>query len=328
MDFFCDHFDGPVELISHWHASARGKASGKQLLSGFVLGSEVSSGKFNLAKLLVECRRLANRCGVSVVMLDETQHINTGLGVSKITDILLTLAAIGPPVIFVSNYSLVHKLLGRNSEDKQRVLSEPRIMLPDLPQSQDWKDYVAECVRVSGGQIQVDIDELSAELYRFTFGIKRLAVQLLKLAYIECRSDGRVVVKLLDISRAYRSSAYSSNSSDVEELQLQAIHSRKTGSRLDLRCPFDLPASTYTNVVKFALADREDRVNAAIFDSSRTEQERAMGRLTGLIPQDISRPTKTVRRPPIKKVSAEEMESNFHALVDSIKQKAKPKNPK
>ncbi|MBF0762878.1 transposase, partial [Dysgonomonas mossii] len=58
--------------------------------------------------------------------MDETQHINTGEGASKVTDILLTMAAIGPPVIFVSNYSLVHRLFRRNSEDKQRLLSEPR----------------------------------------------------------------------------------------------------------------------------------------------------------------------------------------------------------
>jgi hypothetical protein len=61
---------------------------------------------------------------------------STGLGASKVTDILLTMAAIGPPMIFVSNYSLVHKLLRRNNEDKQRLLSESRIMLSDEPESQ------------------------------------------------------------------------------------------------------------------------------------------------------------------------------------------------
>jgi len=328
MDFSCGHFDGTVELISHWYASARGKASGKQLLTDFVLGREVSAGNLNLAKLIVECRRRANRHGVSLVMLDETQHINTGLGAAKVTDILLTLVVIGPPVIFVSNYSLGHKLFRRNSEDKQRLLSEPRIMLPDHPESEDWKGYVRECVRVCGGHIQVDIDDLSAELYRSTFGIKRLAVQLLKLAYVECRNAGRVAVKQSDISRAYHSSAYSSSSKDVEELQLQAIHPRKTGTRLDLRCPFDLPVSKNINVVKFARADRDDRVYATIFESSRNENERSIEKLIGPIPDDISLPTKSARRQPVTKVSVEEMERNFHELVDSIKPVSKPKKPK
>ncbi|WP_223434142.1 MULTISPECIES: transposase [unclassified Pseudomonas] len=323
MDFSCDHYHGAIKLISHWYASARGKAGGKQLLSDFVIGSEESCRAWNLAKLLVESRRRANRDGVSLVMLEETQHINTGLGASKITDILLTLAAIGPPVIFVSNYSLARKLLRRNSEDKQRLLSEPRIMLPDHPESQDWKAYVSECIRVSGGHIQVDINDLAAELYRSTFGIKRLAVQLLKLAYIECRNAGRESVKLADITRAYRSSAYTSNSMDVEYLQLHAIQARGTGTRLDLTCPFDLPADTNSNVVKFARADRDDRVNATVYFSALNKSERSNP--LDLIPDDMMRATKRERRPPVPKMSDDETEKAFHEIVGLIKPPSKPK---
>lgn len=328
MDFFCDHYDGALELISHWYASARGKAGGKQLLTDFVLGSGESGGRWNLSKLLVESRRRANRDGISLVVLEETQHINTGLGASKVTDILLTMAAIGPPMIFVSNYSLVHKLLRRNSEDKQRLLSEPRIMLPDEPESQDWKDYVAECIRVSGGHIRVDIDDLAAELYRSTFGIKRLAVQLLKLAYIECRNAGREYVILSDISRAYRSSGYSSNSKEVEELQLQALQRRSTGSHLDLRCPFDLPIEMKSNVVKFARAERDNRVIAKVFDSALNENERSAMKDIDLIPGDVSRPYKPVRRPPVPKATDEESNRAFQEYIDSMSLPSKPKKPR
>lgn len=325
MDFSCDHYHGAIKLVSHWYASARGKASGKQLLIDFVLGSEESGNGFNLAKLLVESRRRANRDGVSLVMLEETQHINTGLGASRITDILLTLAAIGPPVIFVSNYSLVRKLFRRNSEDKQRLLSEPRIMLPDHSESRDWNAYVSECVRVSGGHIQIDINDLSTELYRSTFGIKRLVVQLLKLAYIECRNAGREFVKLADISRAYRSSAYSNSSEEVEELQLRSINPRITGTRLDLRCPFDLPADKNSNVVKFARADRDDRVNATIFDSAMNENERLGKKHIELLLSDISGPTKPVRRQRAEEISEDETEKAFHEILGLMKPPSKPK---
>ena len=328
MDFSCDHYHGAIKLISHWYASARGKAGGKQLLTDFVLGSEESGRGWNLAKLLVESRRRANRDGVSLVLLEETQHINTGLGASKITDILLTLAAIGPPVIFVSNYSLVRKLLRRNSEDKQRLLSEPRIMLPDHPESQDWKDYVSECIRVSGGHIQVNIDDLAAELYRSTFGIKRLAVQLLKLAFIECRNAGRESVKLADINRAYRSSAYSSNSKEVEELYLQALHPRTTGTHLDLRCPFDLPIEKKSNVVKFARAERDNRVFAKVFDSALNENERSAMKHIDLTPGDVARPSKPVRRPPVPKATDEVKARDFQDYVDSMPPQPKPKKPR
>ena len=328
MDFTCDHYHGAVKLISHWYASARGKAGGKQLLTDFVLGSEESGGRWNLSKLLVESRRRANRDGISLVVLEETQHINTGLGASKVTDILLTMAAIGPPMIFVSNYSLVHKLLRRNSEDKQRLLSEPRIMLPDEPESQDWKDYVAECIRVFGGHIQTDIDDLAVELYRSTFGIKRLAVQLLKLAYIECRNAGREYVILSDISRAYCASEYSSNSKEVEELHFQALQPRSTGRHLDLRCPFDLPIEMKSNVVKFARADRDNRVIAKVFDSALNENERSVMKDIDLIPGDVARPLKPVRRPTVLKATDEESNRAFQDYIDSISLPSKPQKPR
>ncbi|MHC2146433.1 AAA family ATPase [Pseudomonas sp. 210_17 TE3656] len=328
MDFSCDHYHGTVKLISHWYASARGKAGGKQLLSDFVFGSGESGRGGNVAKLLVECRRRANRDGVSLVVLEETQHINTGLGASKVTDILLTMAAIGPPMVYVSNYSLVHKLLRRNSEDKQRLLSEPRIMLPDDPESSDWRGYVDECIRVSDGQIHVGVDDLAAELYRSTFGIKRLAVQLLKLAYIECRSAGRESVELADISRAYRSSAYSSSSKEVEALHLQALHNRTTGTHLDLKCPFELPAEMRSNVVKFASAERENRVIAKAFDSALTESERSAMKHIDLSSDVRSLPSKTTRRPPVPPATDEDLARAFHDFMDSVPTPPTPKKPK
>lgn len=71
-----------------------------------------------VAELLSECRRRANRDGVSLVILDEMQYIQKGLGAAKVTDILLNMAGIGPPMIYVCNYSLGHKLFERNNEDQ------------------------------------------------------------------------------------------------------------------------------------------------------------------------------------------------------------------
>lgn len=91
--------------------------------AGFDIGSENDGFGVDLKKLLVQCWQWANRYGVSVVLLDDIQHINISMVASKVTDILLTMAVIGPPMIFASNYSLIHKLLRRNSEDKRSLLS-------------------------------------------------------------------------------------------------------------------------------------------------------------------------------------------------------------
>lgn len=322
----CDLYQGAVELISLWYASARGKAGGKQLLLDFVQGSGHDGRGGNVSKLLVECRRLANRDGVSMVVLDETQHINTGLGASKVTDILLTMAAIGPPMIFVSNYSLVHKLLRRNSEDKQRLLSEPRIMLPEDPGSQDWTDYVAECIRISGGRVKVGKDDFAAELYRSTFGIKRLAVQVLKLAYIEARAAGRCQIQVEDLQKAYRSSSYTSSAREVEDLQLLAIGKVGSGTHLDLRCPFDLPVEYKSNVVNFTRTDRDQRVQAKVFNSSATEAERSV--LKHIAEPEAATPAKSNRRPAAPKATDEDLMRSFHQYMESHSPSPGPQKPK
>jgi hypothetical protein len=326
LGFTCDHFEGTLQLVSYWYASARGKAGGRQLLADFVLDGQQRSN-YNSAKLLIECRRRVNRDGVSMLLLEETQHINTGQGASKVTDILLTMAAIGPPMIYVSNYSLVHKLLGRNSEDKQRLLSEPRVMLPDAPDGLEWRAYIAECVRVSAGHIQAPLDDLVNEIYRSTFGIKRLAVQLIKLAYIEARSSGRESIDITDITRAYRSPVYATNQKDVEELHMQALQNRTTGRRIDLRCPFELPSALRSNVVKFARADRDNRVINKVFHSSLNESERSAIEHIEPEASKATRSTKAPRRPRLPQASKTDLTNAFEQILESM-DPAKPKKPR
>ncbi|MBH3356707.1 transposase [Pseudomonas guariconensis] len=325
IEFESSHFKEKVTLVSHWYASARDKAGGRQMLADFVLGSEPTSKGPNTNKLLNLCRRIVNRDGISLLILEETQHATPGKGVTLVTNILLTMAVIGPPMVYVANYSLLHKLLDRNSEDKQRLLSEPRIMLPDDPDGQDWKAYIAECVRVSSGQIRAQQGELAAELYRSTFGLKRLAVQLLKLAYIECRKAGRRHLGLGDISQAYRSSEYWSNRVDVEELHRIAVEGLGRRARKDLWCPLEIPAARKSNILQFARQERDERVIAQAIDSSMTAQEREA--VKQLEPASRSPEAKAPRRKPIPKATPEETQMAFAKYVEQTNSD-KPKKPR
>ncbi|KAA0950614.1 MULTISPECIES: hypothetical protein [Pseudomonas] len=71
----------------------------------------------------------------------------------------------------------------------------------------------------------------------------------------------------LDITRAYRATAYTASAGEVEELMLLALSSLKKHKLKDLHCPFDLSAAMKTNVVNFTRADRQERVNATVFHS-------------------------------------------------------------
>lgn len=326
-EFTCDLYEGFVTLVSHWYASGRHKTNGKSLLVDFLFGVNKPPGRFTVAQLRQECRRRAYRDGVALLMLDETQHITTGPGASMVTEILLTMAGIGMPMIYVSNYSLGHKLFRRNSEDKQRLLANPRIMLPDEPESADWHNYVAECLRVSNGYIKADVGELGAELYRCTFGIKRLAVQLLALAYVECRDAGRQSANLLDLTRAYRSAAYTVGAVEVETLQSLELSSRKTKKHLDLQCPFDLPIAMKSNVVKFTSDNRHDQVIAKVFKSSLTEGERSAMKDMEAVNVDAHQGAKPRPRAPVTKLNAEEQGNAFFEYMNTVVP-AKPKKPK
>lgn len=321
VDLSCDHFQGELPLRSHWYASARGTTNAKALLREFV---ELPLSRLTVAELLSECRRRANRDGVSLVILDEMQYIQKGLGAAKVTDILLNMAGIGPPMVYVCNYSLGHKLFERNNEDQQRLLTDPRIMLPDEPGSSDWKAFIDECVRVGNGAIRGNQGELAREIYRCTFGIKRLAVELLKQAYIECRSAGRHAASLQDIGHAYRSAAYTSSAKQVEHLQKLALGGRVSKQHPDLRCPFDLPAAFTSNVVKFARAERQDRVTQKVFDSSLTASERSVKKQLDASANALQKPTARPRRTPVEELSEEEQAKAFFALMEDDKD-PKPK---
>jgi hypothetical protein len=151
-------------------------------------------------------------------------------------------------------------------------------------------------------------------------------VQLLKLAYIECRAAGRNRIEIEDLHKAYRSSAYTSNAREVEELQLQVINKGTSGTHLDLQCPFDLPVEFKSNVVSFARADRDQRVQARVFDSSTTETERSVLERIAL-PEEKAL-AKSTRRAPIPKATDEDLKRSFRHYMKSHSPPSSPNKPK
>ncbi|PZW48222.1 Cdc6-like AAA superfamily ATPase [Pseudomonas sp. URIL14HWK12:I3] len=328
VELSCGLFQGVVELNSFWYASARGKTSGKQILLDFLVASGKDRRKAiyaTVAELLDACRSIANRHGVSIAVLDEMQFISIGESASRVTDILINAANIGMPLIFVSNYSLIHKLWDRNSEDTQRLLAEPRIMLPDDPTSQDWINYVGECIRVSGDRVDADHGEFAAELYRSTAGLKRLVIQLLKHAYMQCFNAGRDRIQLVDLYDAYRSSQYSVSAHLVENLQKVAIGRGSMRTHADLMCRFAIPAELKPSVVSSIDTKRAENVRNQVIDSALTPQEAQA--LEGLLKDSASASIlpKSPRAASPPKASASDLVKNFGKHVEKVRSPTKPK---
>lgn len=306
-----DHCVTPLTAESHWYASAKGKSSGKQLLADF-LGIEPTTRE-NAASLQFRAQQQANIRGISLAVLEEMQHLTPGKGVALTTDFLLTMSGIGLPMVYVSNFSLGHKLLQRNQEDTQRLVAQPRVMWPDAPESTVWADFIDACIAASDGRIRIDQKVFSHEIYRGSYGLKRAAIHLLVQAYIQARSVNRNWIELGDIHNAYISSAYYSYRIDVEELERIAI--KQKTKRYDLLCPFGTP--TRSNIVKFIRAERDNRVAQAAFKCALTAEERETHKGLKLHTDMKAQAPKRPKRKPLGKPTSDDLGSVFSNFFDN-----------
>ena len=108
---------------------------------------------------------------------------------------------------------------------------------------------------------------------------------------------------------------------------MQALQNRTTGSRIDLRCPFEVPSALRSNIVKFARADRDNRVIKKVFHSSLNENERSSIEHIEPEASKATRLTKTPRRPRLPKASETDLANAFEQIVGSM-DPAKPKKPR
>lgn len=256
-------------------------------------------------------RRLAWRDAVSLITTDEFQFIaQSSPANARATTLLLSLSGIGPRLLFCGNFSLLHKLARRNAEDRQRLLQKPIVLQPDEPNDADWLAYLTALRTIDPESFAFDVAAVQEEVHRYTFGIRRLVVMLLKLAY-QCarRKSARSAVDSDMIRRAYCSSEYTANREDVECLWRQHVKQRMI--RPDLWYPFsaepdDHPKDPGTETpdprekvtaLNAAIEARKGRVDAALLESSMTPDEKAALEAIEGKRQVESKPSKVVGLP-------------------------------
>lgn len=175
----------------------------------------------------------------SALVVDEMQFFTQSSAAStKTSHLIMTLANLGPPLVYVANFSLVRKLMLRPQEERDRLLSAPMVLEPPASDDQWWRDVLGEYFAVSPGVFRLDAVSHAAILHCYTAGLFRALRQLLLQAYREARLRGKDVVTLDEVKLAYGSRAYSSHRKDVEDLVSLAISSQMAEKRPDLVCPF------------------------------------------------------------------------------------------
>ncbi|MBN8779571.1 MULTISPECIES: hypothetical protein [unclassified Thiobacillus] len=101
----------------------------------------------------------------------------------RATQILLSMSYLGLPMVNIANFSLVHKLMQRPQEDRQRLLAKPCVLVPDSPESQDWIQTLATYRAVASDVLVYDPVNDAKYIFLLSAGIKRLVVRLLVLGY-------------------------------------------------------------------------------------------------------------------------------------------------
>uniref|UniRef100_UPI0028998C3B hypothetical protein n=1 Tax=Stenotrophomonas sp. TaxID=69392 RepID=UPI0028998C3B len=147
------------------------------------------------------------------------------------------MTSIGPPLVFTSNYSMLHRLLNRPHEEWQRLLTAPIIIDPLSSDSSDWRKLIREFLKAAPELSNLrGISDIEEQLHTYTFGIPRSLALLIGIAYsFSRRRNGSAAVSLNDLESAYKSADYSSTRDDVASLAEGLINPRKL--QADLSCP-------------------------------------------------------------------------------------------
>ncbi|MES1938446.1 AAA family ATPase [Salinisphaera hydrothermalis] len=272
-----DSSHGEFPLQSLWHVELSVRQSILPMLTLIAerAGAPQSAGK-TVDRVLARLRSLAYRNGVAVLAIDEFQGINQGSNANSLaTRLLLMLREIGTTLVYVTNFSLMHRLKSRNQEDRQRLLTKVRVLERDDLDSPDWRALVDSYIRVAPGVFDIDGVRDSARLWCWTAGLPRMLRFLLLAAYQLARSKGEFTVGMSMCEAAYRSESFSVMREDVELLASQAITRQPIPGRGDLNPPYPHGSWAPENAVAAMLEqETQSRTRANLLDCL-TPAERA-----------------------------------------------------
>lgn len=249
------------------HADTRKEILDRVAQSGPLAGT--------LPQRMEATRKHLYRNGVSLLIVDELQFLTAGGGANKLlVDVLMRLSDLGVKVLVIGNFSLGASIKKRYQQDRHRLLSRPEIIMPDLPDSKDWLGYLGLLNDSIGDIADIRLSNRALDLFTMTFGVKRLLIRLIVIAYGIARCKGKFCISWENIEGAYRSSHYSDNRSDVSDLR-QAYVTRKQPNRPDLACPFEMLGERLDDYSAAARLAEQQLINQKITMAAMTETERS-----------------------------------------------------
>lgn len=202
---------------------------------------------------------------------------------------------LGLPTAVVGNYSLVRRLMKRESPDQHRLLSNVRVMMPDDPDSPDWEQFLW-CQKTALPEI-FDIDPRvdGPRINLLSGGQKRAEVRLVRIAYENKRNGctyGDVKVSLGDLEIAYQSREFQFHREEIEEITRRTLTNVTKND--DLSCPIELPKTQVQQFRRRAEQERNSRVaRRELEDALSAEDKESLKEVSKTVPKP--QPSATVR---------------------------------
>lgn len=273
--------------------SRRSVAAVLRPLTGVDLDS--SEAKKATWKLQDSCMRWQYQTGTCLIVADELQFFTQSENANVlISSLALQFYYLGLPTVLVCNYSLLHRLMKRPSAERQRLLNNPIVLMPDHFDSEDWELVLKEYQAALPEIFEFCFIKYKKDIWSYCAGIKRKLVKLLILAYKKNRGKGQLTVSWEDVQKAYKSLEFTAAREDVELLISEQAENNK--KKLDLWCPLPLPL-TMTNAYTKAL--NESRIiqvaKAAVDASLNQSEQKSLATYTSEIKKSISQ-NKPTRR--------------------------------
>lgn len=235
-----------IQIPKHGHVEHK-PLSRVQILNRW--GSKEMAKHFGLPEKGSDIARALYQRGCSLIALDELQFVATSENANtRASKLIYATSLYGPALVFACNFSLGHKLKKRPHEERDRILSSPIVLLPDLTHSVAWKERLRAWSTALDGLLDFDLAERSDDFWSLVVGINRSAIHLLSVsAGLALKNRSRI--RWEHIEGAYKSLEFSVMRRDIESIQ--AISRGGDQGRQDLICPFEsADAAAYVDDVR------------------------------------------------------------------------------
>lgn len=224
------------------------------------------------------------RQGCCFILVDEAQANNSGkqAGASYVTLINL-FRQFGVPVIVVGNYSMGHGLNQQLSQNKQRLLDDPFVMLTPASDDPDYLEHLLQYKNACGELLAIDPQKDAGRIHYLTAGGSRALLHLIGAGYTIARESAgaagaaaddvdKVCITMDVLEKAYASVAYAAHRKEVETLRSHFL----TGAKIpqDLICPFPVAGEDAAALKHLAQQMRREARAAAELLASLSPQER------------------------------------------------------